>query len=82
MTSSRIPTGTFIGKCPVCKTVHVKEDTPSYTAWTRPCCGRKVSLKPVLARVTDHKCGPKCTSALGPSCDCECGGKNHGADHR
>ena len=25
-----------------------------------------------------HKCNAKCQSATGPSCECECGGKNHG----
>lgn len=27
------------------------------------------------------KCGPKCRSAVGASCECECGGENHGASH-
>lgn len=28
-----------------------------------------------------HKCGAKCQNATGPSCECECGGKNHGGNH-
>ncbi len=28
-----------------------------------------------------HACGPRCLNAIGPSCDCQCGGKNHGANH-
>lgn len=28
-----------------------------------------------------HKCGAKCLGAVGPSCDCQCGGANHGANH-
>jgi hypothetical protein len=35
-----------------------------------------VTIKP------DHKCGAKCTSALGATCDCSCGGEHHGSDHR
>ena len=27
------------------------------------------------------KCGPQCTGAVGPSCDCACAGSNHGANH-
>jgi hypothetical protein len=27
------------------------------------------------------KCGPRCTGAVGPSCECACGGENHGAGH-
>lgn len=25
-----------------------------------------------------HECGPKCTSATGPNCECKCEGLNHG----
>lgn len=27
------------------------------------------------------ECGPRCTNAVGPSCDCKCGGDNHAAGH-
>jgi hypothetical protein len=26
-------------------------------------------------------CDSRCTSAVGPACDCHCAGKNHGRDH-
>lgn len=26
-------------------------------------------------------CGGRCTNAIGPNCDCECGGRNHGVSH-
>ena len=29
----------------------------------------------------DHKCDPRCTSATGNKCECQCGGKNHGIDY-
>ena len=29
----------------------------------------------------DHKCDARCTTATGPSCDCSCGGENHGMAH-
>jgi hypothetical protein len=31
------------------------------------------------ATPSNHKCGPRCLHAKGTSCECECGGKNHGA---
>ena len=27
------------------------------------------------------KCGPACRNAVGPSCDCQCSGENHAANH-
>ena len=33
----------------------------------------------VNGRVTEHKCDARCLAATGSSCECECGGKNHGA---
>lgn len=48
-----------------------------------PDCG---GVMPRLARVEGRfsegrKCDPRCTGATGGSCDCQCGGVNHGADH-
>lgn len=28
-----------------------------------------------------HECNAKCLASTGPSCECSCGGKNHGANH-
>lgn len=28
-----------------------------------------------------HVCGAKCIASKGPSCECSCGGKNHGSSH-
>lgn len=28
---------------------------------------------------SQHVCNAKCMGAIGPSCECSCGGKNHGA---
>lgn len=44
------------------------------------------NFMPVTRRVfwnqqgKQHKCGPRCRSAKGHDCECECGGKNHGVD--
>lgn len=45
-------------------------------------CGAPVKMTQIQGRVTDTKCGARCTSATGPVCDCECGGNRHGEDHR
>lgn len=54
--------------------------------WYGPCptCGRNVLLTghAVIGRYkADRKCDARCTSANGHDCECQCGGKNHGADH-
>src|SRR2546429_517030 len=28
-----------------------------------------------------HKCNKRCSSAIGDNCDCQCAGRNHGADY-
>lgn len=54
--------------------------------WTVPCptagCPWVITLKRVDGHVSPAvTCGSKCTGAVGPSCDCSCGGANHGAAH-
>lgn len=48
-----------------------------------PCdCGRAMRwerLKATFSAV--HECNAKCLSSKGPSCECSCGGKNHGSSH-
>lgn len=45
-------------------------------------CGARVALKEVQARrITEHVCGAKCMASTGPSCDCSCGGANHGRSY-
>jgi hypothetical protein len=31
-------------------------------------------------KASKHECGARCRNATGPSCDCKCRGKNHGAN--
>lgn len=55
-------------------------------AWIGDCrtCGKRVSLiaKQVLGRYSEErKCDARCTSAKGHNCECQCGGKMHGADY-
>lgn len=46
-------------------------------------CGHRVSnWKPLKAKLSSkHECGAKCLTSKGPSCECSCGGKNHGAGY-
>ena len=47
-----------------------------------PGCGQKISGKPIEGRYkSDHPCDARCTGATGHSCECSCGGANHGMDH-
>lgn len=50
---------------------------------SRTCpAGHQVYGVPIRGRlVEDAPCNAKCTGAFGPSCDCSCGGANHGAAH-
>ena len=42
-------------------------------------CNRAMRAVVIEGRYSDRiKCGPRCQSAIGPSCECACGGENHG----
>lgn len=46
-----------------------------------PGCEKPVAVVAVSGKHNpDHPCDARCTSAKGPSCECSCGGANHGAD--
>lgn len=46
-----------------------------------PKCGHLMTGKPVEGRVVESvPCDARCTGARGHTCDCSCGGKNHGKD--
>jgi hypothetical protein len=41
-----------------------------------------IRLEPVFGAYSkDYECNDKCLSAIGHDCECQCGGKNHGANH-
>jgi len=57
--------------------VTTKHDAPK----CKPCpCGAGyISWSRVDGVVSEkHTCDARCTNAIGPSCECSCGGKNHG----
>ena len=46
------------------------------------CGGRLASFKVVQGSFSAGVvCGGKCRNAVGPSCDCQCSGANHGSGH-
>lgn len=46
------------------------------------CCGRSWDFKAVRGRLNPEKqCSAKCQASVGHTCECSCGGKNHGAAH-
>jgi hypothetical protein len=45
-------------------------------------CGRPRYAKQIVGRYSArHTCGARCMASTGPSCECSCGGKNHGASY-
>jgi hypothetical protein len=67
-----------LGRCKSCKKAHRAEGAgfkPSVTCD----CGTRVRLEPVIGFTAPKvHCGALCRNAVGPSCDCSCGGANHG----
>ena len=63
-------------------TVYGEQGAEDWARWV-PCpdCQGAVFLKRVDGKLApDHRCDARCTGAKGPSCECSCGGVNHGAD--
>lgn len=58
------------------------DDAGKGRGWLACPCGSRGIAKGLTIRLTDTQCGARCTSALGPTCDCSCGGAAHGEDHR
>lgn len=45
------------------------------------CKGAQMSFNAVEGTVTDKPCGGRCMASKGPTCECACGGENHGKNH-
>jgi hypothetical protein len=69
-----------IGRCRVkgCKHTTRRDDRGSFG--TCPEHGQ-YRLEYTFGYFSDHPCNAKCMGAVGPSCDCSCGGANHGRNH-
>lgn len=45
-------------------------------------CGKPLAAKPVRGTFkASVACNAKCMASVGTTCECSCGGKNHGASH-
>lgn len=44
-------------------------------------CGATMTFIAVVGTVTEKPCGSRCMASKGPTCECACGGKNHGSSH-
>lgn len=70
----------FSGACKPC-TYPIVRELPDQRGdkVTVPCpqCGQPVRLARLYGSFTDHNCNAACQYALGPMCDCSCGGANH-----
>jgi hypothetical protein len=57
--------------CPTAECYYPRSQMPS-----------QIDLKRIDGSVNEtKKCDPRCTGATGHTCECQCGGENHGADH-
>ena len=81
MTTTQTHTTRSLGRCRSCKKAH-RVDATSWIFSVKCECGTTVKLAPVVGSYDEHvNCGAKCRNAVGPSCDCSCGGANHGINH-
>jgi hypothetical protein len=78
----------WVGRCRTCKAA-VRIEVPAtdpigsmwYIDWERKTvceCGAAVKVKLVNGVVSDKVCNSRCMGAVGPACECSCGGENHG----
>ena len=44
-------------------------------------CGMSARHVPIVAGEGVKECNAVCMGAVGPSCDCKCGGENHSSSH-
>lgn len=44
-------------------------------------CGATMAFDAVAGTVTEKPCGSRCMASKGPTCECACGGRNHGSSH-
>lgn len=76
----RTPTNRFLGICTPCNRPVAVEVEAEGREVTENCteCAQPVTLERLVAVTTTEACNGDCMGAVGPSCSCGCGGKNHG----
>lgn len=75
----------FIGTCKACKTTFaVTVTSPTFGREIRRCpkCDTRTAVEQVFGSVSEGKrCDARCVNAKRSSCECQCGGRNHGGGH-
>lgn len=79
---------TYVGQCVKCHAKYrVQWDGQFPAVWClcRAHLGKQwtgIKWKRLHAEeVPGSPCDARCTGAIGPDCECSCGGRNHGIDH-
>jgi hypothetical protein len=76
-------TSRFVGACEHCdRPIAIEDDSARYDYLRTPCpeCTTSVKLERLYGTlVTDIACNSACQGAIGPVCECSCGGGNHSA---
>lgn len=66
------------GVIPMANGWYVHADGGGLVTCPEPGCTRRMWTWVIEGRVSDTRCGARCMGAIGPACDCECGGQRHG----
>ena len=84
-------TSASIAKCNRCKSIFrmtaaqrtaLRDELRTCGDYCPTCKTQPVTHSVIVGRVVDTiTCGGRCTSAKSGSCDCSCGGENHGSDY-
>lgn len=72
------PTGFAQARCRACKSVTRRETQWRHDQPTTCACGSRIVLRAVWGKKGTKPCDARCMNAVGPSCECQCEGRNHG----
>jgi hypothetical protein len=82
MTTAALIRSTFtLGRCSAKGCKHSTRSESGAFSAECPEHGRYRLENVIAYEVPEIKCGASCRNAVGPSCDCSCGGANHGCNH-
>lgn len=76
-------TNLYLGTCKPCDRPYRidlgEQAVRQYQQVACPGCGNVMNVERLASVFTEESCDPRCMGATGPSCQCACGGENHGA---
>lgn len=76
--AGRTKTGRVIGSCQACGAGIATAGVNDKEIGRCPACDTRVELRMVYGAHSAVPCNGSCMGAVGPNCDCACGGANHG----